>query len=251
MLLFYVRHGDPIYDPDQLTPLGERQAESVAHRLALFGIDEVYSSTSTRAMQTAQPTCELLHKELKTLDFLNENYLDKVLQLPVPGKKSVWVWSHPVYGPLLARRDVRELGDRWYEHPELKDFHFERALHPIYQSLDEFIASYGYEHDTELGLYRVRERQYEKRIAIFAHESIGKIFMSHLLDIPYPYYAAHFEMKHTGVTAIRFDDGASAPGDTVPREYARARVLTLSNDSHLFRDGLPLTHTSGRIRDKY
>jgi hypothetical protein len=31
MLLFYVRHGAPTYDPDCLTPLGERQAESVAN----------------------------------------------------------------------------------------------------------------------------------------------------------------------------------------------------------------------------
>ena len=30
MLFFYVRHGDPIYDPDSLTPLGHRQAEAVA-----------------------------------------------------------------------------------------------------------------------------------------------------------------------------------------------------------------------------
>ena len=41
MLLFYVRHGDPIYDPDMLTPLGKRQAESVAKRLAMYGIDEI------------------------------------------------------------------------------------------------------------------------------------------------------------------------------------------------------------------
>ena len=49
MLLFYVRHGDPIYNPDSLTPLGERQAEAIARRLALYGIDKIYSSTSTRA----------------------------------------------------------------------------------------------------------------------------------------------------------------------------------------------------------
>ena len=250
MLLFYVRHGDPIYDPDQLTPLGERQAEAVAKRLALFGVDEVYASTSTRAMQTAQPTCELLHKELKTLDFLNENDLEP-LKAPREGQKPVWVWSHPYYGPLLAHRDVRELGDQWYTHPELAHFHFEKTILPINDQIDRFLAGFGYEHDTDLGLYRVTERHFEKRIAVFAHESMGKIFMSHLLDIPYPYYAAHFEMKHAGMTVIRFDDGASAPGDTVPREYARARVLTLSNDAHLFRDGLPLTHSCGRLRDRY
>ena len=35
MLFFYVRHGDPVYDPDQLTPLGRRQAEALAKRLCL------------------------------------------------------------------------------------------------------------------------------------------------------------------------------------------------------------------------
>ena len=33
MLFFYVRHGDPIYNPDSLTPLGQRQAEAVGKRL--------------------------------------------------------------------------------------------------------------------------------------------------------------------------------------------------------------------------
>ena len=44
MLFFYVRHGDPIYNPNQLTPLGKRQAEAVAKRLAMHGIDEIYVS---------------------------------------------------------------------------------------------------------------------------------------------------------------------------------------------------------------
>ena len=30
MLLFCVRHGDPIYDQDSLTPLGHRQAQAVS-----------------------------------------------------------------------------------------------------------------------------------------------------------------------------------------------------------------------------
>ena len=250
MLLFYIRHGDPVYDPDSLTPLGKRQAESVAKRLALFGIDEVYASTSTRAMQTAQPLCELLHKELKTLDFLHEDNMEP-MRLREEGKKPIWIWTHPYYSQVFTRRDVRELGDKWYTHPELEKFHCENVVLPIQKSMDEFFASHGYVHDSGLGLYRVSERYYEKRIAIFAHENMGKVFMSHLLDIPYPYYTAHFEMKHAGVTVIRFDDGASAPGDTVPREYARARVLTLSNDGHLLRDGLPLVHSSARIREKY
>ena len=71
MLLYYVRHGDPIYDPDSLTPLGMEQAAAVARRLAKFGVDEIYSSPSTRAMQTGSYTCEATGKPMQILDFLN------------------------------------------------------------------------------------------------------------------------------------------------------------------------------------
>ena len=58
MLLYYIRHGEPTYDPDELTPNGRRQAEAVGRRLARFGLDKIYCSTSNRALQTAQPTRE-------------------------------------------------------------------------------------------------------------------------------------------------------------------------------------------------
>ncbi len=251
MLIFYVRHGDPIYSPDSLTPLGERQAESVAKRIALFGVDEIYASSSTRAIQTARPTSELLKKEIKILDFLNENHLDTHLQISTKDNKKKWFWSHPETSAILASREVREMGDNWYKHPAFEKYHFEQTILPINRALDEFIASHGYEHDTDKGLYKVNERKPEKRIAIFAHECMGKIFMSHLLDIPFPYYAAHFEMKHSAMTVIRLDDGALVDDNDTPSEYARARVLTLGNDSHLYRDGLPLLHNCARLRDKY
>ena len=142
MLLFYVRHGDPIYEPDSLTPLGHRQAESVARRLALFGVDEVYASTSTRAMQTAQPLCELLHKELKTLEFLHEDHVEP-LRLREEGKDPIWIWTHPYYSGIFARRDVREMGDKWYTHPEFEAFHFEKVILPIQQKMDEFFTLFN------------------------------------------------------------------------------------------------------------
>ena len=97
MLLFYIRHGDPIYKPDQLTPLGHRQAESVAKRLAMYGIDEIYSSTSTRAMQTAQPTCEYMKLELRTLDWMHETLASREMSLPIDEKSRTWCWAHPKY----------------------------------------------------------------------------------------------------------------------------------------------------------
>ena len=60
MIFYYIRHGDPIYDPDSLTELGHKQADALSKRLSLYGLDEIYVSTSNRAKLTAQPTCEAL-----------------------------------------------------------------------------------------------------------------------------------------------------------------------------------------------
>ena len=246
MLLYYIRHGDPIYHPDSLTPLGEEQADAVARRLALFGVDEVYSSPSNRAMLTAKHTCDLLGKQLHTLDFLNENVLDD-LKLKRSDDRLDWVWSHPTYAKILSERSVREKGDRWYEHPKLAHLHLDKTILPINDKIDAFLSSLGYTHDRDLGLYQVRTEDTEKRIAVFAHECMGKIFMSHILDIPFPYYAEHFEMHTSALTVIRI--GSTDLDKDEP--YVRAQVLSLSNDAHLYKDGLSLAHRFKSINEQY
>ena len=53
MLLFIIRHGDPIYNPDTLTPKGKLQAAAMGKRLAVHGIDRVFASPNGRARETA------------------------------------------------------------------------------------------------------------------------------------------------------------------------------------------------------
>ena len=249
MILYYVRHGDPIYEPDMLTEQGHLQAEALAKRLSLYGVDEIYSSSSVRAKETAQPTCELLGKSLTELDWMHEKHCADAFGVPIcEGGRLTWLWARPEYADLLCSREVREMGDRWCEHPAFSQMGFKEYYADMKKNIDGFIASLGYEHDREKGLYRVTGNNKEKRVALFAHEGVAKVFMSEVLDIPYPYYVEHFEMKHTGVTAIYFDEGRN---DYDFHGYARARVLTLSNDSHLFRDGLPTTHTSTGLREQY
>jgi probable phosphoglycerate mutase len=74
MVLFVIRHGDPIYDPDTLTPKGMRQAEALGKRFSVNGLDRIYSSPNGRAQETARPTCELLKKEAVILDWTSENH---------------------------------------------------------------------------------------------------------------------------------------------------------------------------------
>lgn len=233
MLLYYIRHGDPIYNPDSLTPLGERQAEALAKRLALYGIDEIYSSTSNRAIMTAKPTSELTGKEIKLLDFANESHAWERLTIPIesdPTKKT-WLFHSKKAIKLFNSVDIRKLGDEWYRHPELKEYGYGDGIKLFYEEIDSFMEGLGYEHERYSGKYKVKQSN-NKRIALFAHQGFFTAFLSVLLDLPYPMLSTHFDTTHTGMTVINFTEFDG---------YAFPNVLTLSSDSHIYREGLP-TH---------
>ena len=229
MLLHYVRHGDPTYDPDQLTPLGRRQAEAVAKRLSLYGVDKIFSSSSTRAMQTSDPTCEILKKEKQILDFANEHHAWCDFSVVDKNGKRNWAWWSQETRHLFLCEEVLALGHKWYEHPAFKDYRFKEGMERVYNALDEFLLSLGYKHQRYTGRYEVVAPN-DERVALFAHQGFGLIFLSCLLDIPLPIITMHFDMTYTGMTSIVFvnENGICYP-----------RILTLSNDSHIFREGLP------------
>ena len=235
MLLYYIRHGDPIYTPDHLTPLGERQAEALARRLATFGLDRIYSSPSIRALQTARPTCELLNMTPIELPAFDESLAYQSMYVLKDNGKRCWPWTHPEIRGILLSREVREMGYRWHEHPALTKFRdFMPGINRIAQECDAWLASIGCVHDTESGRYVLSDEIRDARIALFAHEGVGKLLLSHLLDIPFPLYAMNFEIEHSGMTVVEFR--------TWKDDTCNARVLTLSNDSHLYREGLPLDY---------
>ncbi len=226
MLFFYIRHGDPIYNPDSLTPLGERQAEACAKRLALYGIDRIFASTSNRAILTATPACEMTKKELTTLDFANERYAWRDFTVERNGKKD-WIFRDKETKTLFSDPEVVNLGYNWYEHPAFTDY--KAGVDRIYEESYDFLKSLGYEHIRNSGKYKVINSN-DERVALFAHQGFGIAFLSTILDIPYPMFGKHFDMCHTGMTVIEFAENDG---------YAVPKVLTLSSDSHLYREGLP------------
>ena len=228
MLLLYVRHGDPIYSPDSITPLGERQAEAVGRRIARFGVDEIYSSPLRRAQMTAQPTSEILKKPIITSDVFSESRAFENFSCESEDGKWHWFWGLQEARDLFTSPEVLKLGHEWYKHPALAKY--EKGIRQVYDELDEFLLSQGYEHIRGTGKYKIVEKS-EKRIAIFAHAGFGTAFMSCLFDIPFPLAALHFDMRTTGLTAIRFDNGKDG--------YSVPCVLSFANDGHLYAENLP------------
>lgn len=232
MILFYLRHGDPIYNPNTLTPLGELQARALTKRLALYGIDEVYSSPSNRAVLTAKPTAELVKKEINLVDFADEAHVWKSLTCERDGGGVTWIFQHPEKRKIMSGGKMRSLGDRWYDYPGFEKY--ETGITKVYDDTDSFLKSLGYEHERYTGTYNAINPS-DKRIALFAHEGFGLAFLSCVLDIPYPVFSTHFLLSHSNMTVIEFpdEDGISIP-----------RILTHSSDSHLYKEGLPTKYNN-------
>ena len=229
MLLYYVRHGDPIYNPDSLTPLGHRQAEAVAKRLALHGIDEIYSSSSNRAILTSQPTCEILKKEATILEWCHEAVAAKYFFFDSKNGERGWVFAQPSYIEKFASKEVVDLGDKWYEHTDFADKNFKEGIEVTRKKAFEFLAGFGFTYDEQKGMYKCTAKG-NKRVALFAHQGMGLLLLSIISLIPYPTFSTRFDMTHTGVTVIEFPEKDG---------YVLPTILTLSNDSHIYREGLP------------
>ena len=235
MIFYYIRHGDPIYDPDSLTPLGHRQAEAVGKRLATYGIDKIYSSPSTRAKQTAQPTCEILKKDMTILDWCCESIAWNELIVDLGEGRKTWCFQHKPTRELFASSEIKALGKDFYKHKafienqcysktKLKD-----GLDRIQREADALFLSLGYRHDEKRGGY-IAEEPTNDRVALFAHQGFGLAFLSCVMDIPYPDFSTRFDFGHSGITVIEF---SAKKG-----ELCIPTILQLSNDSHIYKEGL-------------
>ncbi len=237
MLLFYIRHGQPTYTPDSLTPLGKRQAEAVGKRLSLYGIDRIFSSPLKRAELTAFPTSEILNKEIVTLDFASESLASPEFWAtdPKTGSRG-WCFSLPTFREIFARPEIA-FNKEWYKDEIFANQKFAEGVKRVNSASDKWLLSLGYRHNRDRGCY-VEEAPNNERVALFAHQGFGLVFLSSILDIPYPAFCTHFDIGHSDITVINFE---ASDGIVIPR------VLSLSNDGHLYKEGLPTRYSNSNI----
>lgn len=233
MILFVVRHGDPIYDPDSLTPKGRRQAEALGRRFAVNGLDRIYSSPNGRAQQTAQPSCEMLGKKAEILDWTSEDHAARDFGFNDPEKGNRWCWSFGINPTRYRTEDNLALGDKWYEAFPFNLCNAKAGFERIGKESDAFLESLGYRHE---GIrYRILKHT-EERVAVFCHYGFGMTWLAYMLDIPPVLFWSTFSVNHTGVTMINFPEHSD--GFTTPQ------VLAFSDNSHLYGDRLPFEFTN-------
>lgn len=228
MIIYYVRHGDPIYNPDSLTEFGSQQAELLSERLSALSPTKIFTSTSNRAYLTAKPTCDKVGIEPVRLDWANEGIIARHFFVSHEGR-GTWVYNHKYWQQIFNSGEVLALGDKWYDHPAFAETSFKQGIVDFQKAQDDFLASLGYVHDRENHFYKAVNPNNDV-ILFFAHGGCGQCFMSGILDIPYNVYSTHFhEHATTGTSVIKLD------GDN---DFIIPKVMAFDETSHLYKHGV-------------
>jgi broad specificity phosphatase PhoE len=231
MLLYIIRHGDPIYSPDTLTEKGKLQAKALAKRLAVHSLDKIYSSPLGRAKETAQPTCDLLGLNYIIEEWTSEGLAWKDFSKVMPdGKRR---WSFHIQTTLIKNNETINVTTNWYELNCFKDTNSKAGYERIQRCSDEFLGRHGYER--EGAVYRIT-RPNDDRIAVFCHQGFGVTWISHLLGIPPHIFWTSFDITHSGVSIFHFENYEDG--------YTTPKCLVLSDISHIYKDDLPLQYNN-------
>jgi probable phosphoglycerate mutase len=222
MRLYIVRHADPDYDRNTITPAGHLEAQALARRLAGDGLTHIYTSPLNRARETARYTAELTKIEPVIEDWTQElGGLNVDLPQRSGDIETMVVWDAP--GEIIRAADPLPTHETWHDLPLLRGLGIRQRFEQVIADSDAFIARHGYAR--EGGRYRIVCAN-QDQIAVFCHNGSGLTWLAHLLAIPLTLMWAGFWLAPSSVTTILFDERSDV--------WAVPRCLGLGDVSHLY-----------------
>ena len=199
MKIYFIRHGHPDYATDSLTELGHKQAEAVAERLSVCGIEKIFSSIRGRAIETAEHTAKKLGLNIIPCRFIRE-----------------LAWASPIGEPILENghpwnvskaliSEGRSMTERnWqFTYPYSKS-KVVKYVADLEKELDEWLLEFGYKREGEY--YRVVGNDTDKTVAMFSHAGSSSAAMSHMFNIPFPQFCGALHMDFTSITIVELSN---------------------------------------------
>ena len=176
MRILLIRHAEPDYTVDSLTPKGRVEAELLSRRLVRTRMDDLYVSPLGRARDTAAYTLEKLGREAEVLPWLREfrgSYPD-----PETGVRRVVTWDvkPAVWTSFPGVFDIRT----WTDAPVFDRGDVREAWKETTDGVDALLGRYGYRKDGPV--WRCADNR-DTVIAIFCHFGISMAILGYLTDI--------------------------------------------------------------------
>ncbi len=213
MRLIFIRHGDPDYENDSLTPKGQREADLLSRHIASFGIDEVFKSPLGRASQTAEACLPVLKLPAITYDWLKEFPADfdpnKSESASQAYKNELFM--DPETGEYRHRIVWDVMPSYFGNHPELFDRNGWRSSELVSCSdmvqkydyvigeFDKLLSDHGYDRNGDI--YKARENN-DRTLAFFCHFGITSVLLSHLWNVSPFVLLQYLAMAPTSVTEV-------------------------------------------------
>ncbi|MBR1970266.1 MAG: histidine phosphatase family protein [Clostridia bacterium] len=222
MKLLIIRHADPDYSIDSLTPQGKIEAQALAEKLVDEKIDYFYCSPLGRAKDTAEYTLKKKGRKIDEIyDWLQE-FPPQIQRPDCEHDKGTWDWlpSH------WTKEEKFYLKDEWYNVDVMKGGNVKEEYLKVTNGFDALLEKHGYVRDGNI--YRV-EKANDDVLAIFCHFGLECVLLSHLI----------------GASPMVLWHGFCAPPSSVTTVYteerrkgiASFRISGFGDISHLYIKG--------------
>lgn len=225
MKIMMIRHGDPDYGKDSLTPKGWREAELLADRLSQLEIRAFYCSPLGRAKDTAGVTLKRMGRRAEELGWLRE-FPASVADPETGESRIAWDLQPSFWTERLALYDK----DAWPSDPLMRTGDAARFARAVTDGLDEVLARHGYVRRG--GFYRAAERN-DDTVVFFCHFGVACVMLAHLLGISAPVLWHGLFLAPTSVTMLVTEERRE--GD------AYFRCIAAGDTSHLRCAGEPIS----------
>ena len=221
MKLMIIRHGDPDYSIDSLTPRGWQEAALLSQRLEKLEIQAFYCSPLGRARDTASLTLKALNRDAQILPWLRE-FAPKVAK-PNRDDSCAWDWLPQDWTAEPRFYDK----NRWTEPQLFRDADIASEAQWVAEGVDTLLSRHGYVRE---GNYYRAECPNEDTVALFCHFGVECVILGHLLGIsPMPLWHGTCAAP-SSVTILTTEERR--------RGIAAFRMNTFGDTSHLYAGGM-------------
>ena len=199
MKIYFVRHGYPDYGKDCLTELGHKQAAAAAERLQACGIEQIFSSTKGRALETAEHTAKKLGLPVIPCDFMREINWGAANDEPILADGHPWALVNLIAAEGKSIRDHDwAMGEHFCNNKVVA------CTKTVTDGLDAWMSELGYVREGDY--YRVVGENTNRSVAMFSHGGASTAALAHLFNLPFPQACGMLHVDFTSVTVVSLPD---------------------------------------------